>query len=218
MRKIAVMGLLFCTLFVGCGQGTTNNYSYVSEENDELTPEESELKEKIYGIWCPKEDEDSDVDYYYVFSSEGITTILINYTQSTSCPSCIVSTDDYEFTSFEGATAIDVLDAFWKDYSYLFDYDCFCFKGDILYRHKKNVDGDGKAMEEKRVSEDADYYKLGLYVPEIGMTGLEVKNSLWGMPTKVNKTTTKYGVSEQYCYPDNHYVYLEDDVVTSIQE
>lgn len=54
--------------------------------------------------------------------------------------------------------------------------------------------------------------------PEIGMTADEVKNSTWGDPSKINKTTTKYGVHEQWVYSLDRYIYLDDGVVTSIQD
>jgi hypothetical protein len=39
----------------------------------------------------------------------------------------------------------------------------------------------------------------------------------WGRPDKVNKTESKYGVSKQFVYPDNKYIYTEDGKVTTIQ-
>ena len=54
--------------------------------------------------------------------------------------------------------------------------------------------------------------------PKIGMTADEVSNSQWGKPTKVNKTTTTYGVSEQWVYSSGKYIYLEGGIVTAIQE
>lgn len=54
--------------------------------------------------------------------------------------------------------------------------------------------------------------------PKIGMTANEVLNSTWGNPQKKNKTTTKYGISEQWVYSDNRYVYLNNEVVTTIQD
>ncbi len=52
----------------------------------------------------------------------------------------------------------------------------------------------------------------------IGMTAQEVENSTWGKPKKINRTTTRYGVSEQWVYSNNRYVYLDDGIVTAIQE
>lgn len=54
--------------------------------------------------------------------------------------------------------------------------------------------------------------------PAIGMTADEVKESTWGSPNKINKTTTIYGVHEQWVYSNNKYIYLDDGIVSSIQE
>lgn len=54
--------------------------------------------------------------------------------------------------------------------------------------------------------------------PKIGMTAEEVKSSTWGSPNKVNKTTNSYSVSEQWVYSGGKYLYLDDGIVTSIQE
>lgn len=54
--------------------------------------------------------------------------------------------------------------------------------------------------------------------PTIGMTASEVRSSNWGSPSDINKTTTAYGVSEQWVYSNFKYIYLEDGIVTSISE
>lgn len=54
--------------------------------------------------------------------------------------------------------------------------------------------------------------------PKIGMTKDEVINSTWGKPEDINKTTTRYGTSEQWCYSGYKYIYFEDGKVTSIQD
>lgn len=54
--------------------------------------------------------------------------------------------------------------------------------------------------------------------PQIGMTQEEVKASTWGSPTKVNKTTYRWGVWEQWCYPNYKYIYFENGYVTIISE
>lgn len=54
--------------------------------------------------------------------------------------------------------------------------------------------------------------------PSIGMTADEVRKSTWGNPSKINKTTIAYGVREQWIYSLNRYIYLEDGIVTAIQE
>jgi hypothetical protein len=77
---------------------------------------------------------------------------------------------------------------------------------------KENTDKtekESEAEKEKEYSENE---------PCIGMTKGEVLNSDWGMPTEINKTTYEWGVSEQWVYPDNKYIYIEEDVVVAITE
>lgn len=54
--------------------------------------------------------------------------------------------------------------------------------------------------------------------PEIGMSASEVKNSTWGNPDDINRTTTAFGVHEQWVYDYRGYIYLDDGVVTAIQD
>lgn len=52
----------------------------------------------------------------------------------------------------------------------------------------------------------------------LGMTSTMVLTS-WGKPSEVNRTTTVSGVHEQWIYPSRRtYVYLEEGVVSGIQE
>jgi len=78
---------------------------------------------------------------------------------------------------------------------------------------------DVKAIEQKNIDEER---RLAIEKlnsrPSIGMTTSEVENTGWGKPKKINKTTTKYGVSEQWVYSQSRYVYFEDGIVTVIQE
>ena len=52
----------------------------------------------------------------------------------------------------------------------------------------------------------------------IGMTANEVENSQWGTPNKVNRTTTANSVSEQWVYGSGRYVYIDNGIVSAIQE
>ena len=54
--------------------------------------------------------------------------------------------------------------------------------------------------------------------PSIGMTSSEVRSSSWGSPNDINKTTTAYGVNEQWVYGGGRYIYFEDGIVSAIQE
>lgn len=50
----------------------------------------------------------------------------------------------------------------------------------------------------------------------IGMTK-EMCRSAWGNPERINRTTTRYGTSEQWVYYNN-YVYFRGNVITAIQD
>lgn len=50
------------------------------------------------------------------------------------------------------------------------------------------------------------------------MNKAQVEASTWGIPKKINRTKTQYGVYEQWCYYGNRYIYFEDGIVTSIQD
>ena len=75
-------------------------------------------------------------------------------------------------------------------------------------------------MDENAIKTIEDQYQVQInrVEPSIGMTADEVKESTWGEPIKINKTTTEYGVDEQWVYDDYKYIYLEDGIVTAIQE
>lgn len=60
--------------------------------------------------------------------------------------------------------------------------------------------------------------RIVVYLPAIGMTAAEMRISSWGTPNKINKTTYEFGIHEQWVYSDYRYVYLEDGIVTAIQE
>lgn len=65
---------------------------------------------------------------------------------------------------------------------------------------------------------DYEYIEPEKKEPAIGMTAEQVEKSTWGKPKKINKTTYSWGVSEQWVYPNYRYIYLEDGIVTAIQE
>ena len=55
-------------------------------------------------------------------------------------------------------------------------------------------------------------------VPSIGMNKGDLIFSSWGKPKDKNITKTASGTTEQWVYSDYRYVYLEDNIVTAIQE
>lgn len=49
------------------------------------------------------------------------------------------------------------------------------------------------------------------------MTDAMARESI-GRPDDINRTTTEYGVNEQWVYPDGKYLYFEDGKLTSWQD
>jgi hypothetical protein len=88
----------------------------------------------------------------------------------------------------------------------------FCLKyADVVYDKYEISEVKTKAELDARIP------------PKIGMTKEEAYNSTWGYPDDINKTTTEYGVSEQWVYEekddfDIKCIYLDNDIVTAIQE
>ncbi len=102
----------------------------------------------------------------------------------------------------------------WNEYKASLEKD-FLPYGDNL---EKNVIYFYENYPKSKLDEE---FKSSPYLPDIGMTADDVRNSIWGEPDKINKTTTEYGVSEQWVYKysdGNKYVYLDDGIVTAIQE
>lgn len=79
---------------------------------------------------------------------------------------------------------------------------------------------EGKSEKYRKISSSTQTPSVNpaLLPPKIGMTAQEVRESSWGEPKKINKTTTVYGVSEQWVYSLDRYVYFENGVVVAIQE
>lgn len=79
-----------------------------------------------------------------------------------------------------------------------------------FYIQKNQEDLNKKKQEELKEKKKSEGVR-------IGMTKQDVLDSSWGKPEKINKTTTKYGVREQWVYGNGNYLYFEDDKLTSVQ-
>jgi hypothetical protein len=62
-----------------------------------------------------------------------------------------------------------------------------------------------------------DSFLVGLHKIGLGMTVEQVR-SAWGKPKSINTTITTRGKHEQWVYDSRQFVYLDDGVVTSIQQ
>ncbi len=91
---------------------------------------------------------------------------------------------------------------------------------EFVLKYITNSEWEKRYLEsEKRKAQEKDTERSETkQTPRIGMTAEEVKKSTWGEPKKINKTTTMFGVSEQWVYSLDKYIYFDDGIVTAIQE
>lgn len=55
--------------------------------------------------------------------------------------------------------------------------------------------------------------------PKIGMTKeIVINETNWGKPQYINRTTTRYGIDEQFVYSDYRYLYFKNGKLTTIQD
>lgn len=87
------------------------------------------------------------------------------------------------------------------------------WNNNLLYAYMES-----KPQDESRESETEEESVMPKYEPQIGMTAEEVRQSTWGEPSDINKTTYAWGIKEQWCYSGYRYIYFEDGIVTAIQE
>lgn len=114
--------------------------------------------------------------------------------------------------------SIHTIDASSKTFYAVDDY--YEVRGNNIYKHNVSLDGKiSSKIEETYIKQSSSTYVSSKgYSPKIGMSASEVRNSMWGSPNKINKTTTSYGTKEQWVYGSGKYIYLENGIVTAIQE
>lgn len=219
MRKI-ILCLSLLLIVVGCSENKESKES----SNDDLTTSENSKKEEI------------EVNEYDLFVDDVIIPLFLEENWEELYAELAVyrygSNSKFETLNNEQKEEIETL----------LSFSSIAEKGEVDIEYGKSILGtinpnysgicskpikdavlsffDNNAEEWNQIylaSVEADE-KRNAPEPAIGMTADEVRESKWGKPQKVNKTTTKYGVDEQWVYPNYKYIYLEDGIVTAIQE
>lgn len=86
-------------------------------------------------------------------------------------------------------------------------------------KHEEQVEKEAEKEGSDDVESQQNSYEEEIKLePEIGMTSEEVLNSTWGRPKDINRTRTEYGTHEQWVYNIGKYIYLDDGIVTTIQD
>ena len=101
-------------------------------------------------------------------------------------------------------------------------------KNDAIAAKKKNEANQAKAKERQ----EKEQQRIQVLVDKYGQSNVNLARQgkvkigwnkelcieAWGKPRSVNKTTTAYGVHEQWAYSTSRYLYFDDGILTAIQE
>ena len=173
---------------------------------------ESEIMESLQGTW-----ETIDEYKYQEVIFDGWKMCIINE------PIIHLGvSNNYEYVAKTGLASIDDSDLiiFTDDREFgteiKFLQNTFYLEENKLYQ----ILDSSLQRESIKVSDDTTFPTIvELVPPYIGMTAEEVRTkSTWGNPEDINTTTTAGGTHEQWCYPGFKYIYLENGIVTAIQE
>ena len=181
------------------------------------------VESKLIGQWsCPNK----NATWYYEFN-EDLTGTFLGYTKGSNYPAV---TFDYVWsydkeserviiTNIENnkeQNSFDIIEFSTDD---IIIADVWASGEKTLTKEYVNLDSVVSAYGtyDSDGSTKSKYFPIGSD-PEIGMSETDVKLSSWGSPDSINKTTTEYGVHEQWIYGNGRYIYLDDGVVTAIQE
>ena len=88
-------------------------------------------------------------------------------------------------------------------------------RADIDEESKKNMAAINADYERSRAEIKIKFAKGPA---KIGMSALQVMNSRWGQPIRINKTSSAGVTREQWVYEGNNYLYFENGKLRTIQE
>ena len=164
-----------------------------------------------------------------LYGHAGIVSMDLGWDDRTITDIVMLFDDDEHIQGDEYKEISNKLESIFGDAHLVMDgINDFYGKTDCAFRLLRNGAGigwNGKNREEfdklEPSTEESTTTEAPKVLPQIGMTAEEVEKSLWGKPSHINKTTTRYGVSEQWVYRSSiksRYIYFKNGVVTAIQE
>lgn len=184
-----------------------------------------------YGIGAARkiiDGKDSGIAYFYVYDGAGEIEFAEKYNKSPKYDENYLS--EGELNEFEDTLddigedylSEDELDAYQeylKNYFPKYSYEITAFSHDCIKPDLYTIEYADEKFSESIMDEmDREINRQTKKEPAIGMTAEQVEASTWGKPKDINKTTYSWGVKEQWVYSDYRYIYLEDGIVTAIQE
>lgn len=210
MRTVFILAMIFTFLLTGCSsnskvQETSHNENQNVVEKEELACSNENVTEstlKDYILCLADNQLYSDIESTVATfnkQDDEVLSVISTYAK------CMI-----------GSALTDECTQVTDKINSLYDKELLDFTRYFSYVNR--ISDRTIAQAEAAASKAQQDYNEKYFAPKIGMSAQKVLESTWGEPTDINKTTTKYGVHEQWVYYGGRYVYLEDGIVTSIQE
>lgn len=177
-----------------------------------------------YGVGVAKkiiDGKDNGNAYFYIYNGVGEIEFAEKYDKSPKYDENFLSENEL-YDIEEDYLSEDELVAYkeyLKNYFPKYSYEITAFSHDCIKTDLYTIEyADAKFSENITDEMDREINRKIKKEPAIGMTAEQVEASTWGKPKDINKTTYSWGVKEQWVYSDYRYIYLEDGIVTAIQE
>ncbi len=176
---------------------------------DDLTDDQVKIITDLQGTWKILDNYSKIKTELFIFNG-----MQVQYFYKTDTYGTKSYTSDLKFIEKDGCKFLVETSQGSSNFAYLYNYNTNQFSINTYDDYDNDYFVEYSSKTCYKIDDDNKF----LTDPQIGMTKEEVKNSLWGTPKDINKTTTVNGTSEQWVYDNYKYVYFDDDIVTSIQE
>ncbi|MEK4820247.1 hypothetical protein [Priestia sp. FSL R5-0680] len=170
--------------------------NYKGEFKAQLNREREALKESLINDLAKKDFKTNNYTYTKAYQPEYYLSLYFTSMKN-------YNMEEYTY-------AYDIIKKIPNTYKGKYAEDIEIAKAQIK-RKSDDVTDEWDAQEKQEKIQNTD--------PQIGMTKEEVINATrWGKPNEVNRTTTQYGIEEQWIYSGYRYLYFEDGKLTVIQD
>ncbi|WJN47594.1 hypothetical protein QUH71_26890 (plasmid) [Priestia aryabhattai] len=169
---------------------------YKGEFKSQLNQEREALKESLINDIAKKDFKTNNYSYTKSYQPEYYLSLYFTSMKS-------YNVEEYTY-------AYDIIKKIPNSYKGIYAEDIEMAKNQIK-RKSDEITGEWAEQERKERVQNT--------VPQIGMTKKEVINDTnWGKPEDIKRTTTQYGIEEQWIYSGYRYLYFEDGKLAVIQD
>lgn len=169
---------------------------YKGEFKSQLNQEREALKESLINDIAKKDFKTNNYSYTKAYQPEYYLSLYFTSMKN-------YNLEEYTY-------AYDTIKKIPTSYKGIYAEDIEMAK-DQIKRKSDEITGEWAEQERKERVQNT--------VPQIGMTKKEVVNDTnWGKPEDIKRTTTQYGIEEQWIYSGYRYLYFEDGKLSVIQD